>query len=300
MTESYRKDICENKYFRPNEKFFLNRIEEEKIPHMHSHEDCVEIAYVSSGQGLHKIGEQEFSVHKGDIFIINGNIPHVFFYDKTKKYEPLVVCNCLFTLDFIDYNLTNTNNFFELSNNYFLRELFPRDQNVELIKILNHENSDIEEIFEKMLREYFLQEQGYKEVIRAYIIELLVKVLRLYGNESDMSEKINYRNKKVIDNSINYMKAYYNRKLSLESVASMFGYSSNYFSKLFQKNMRISFIDYIQKYRVEVACTLLRKDETTTISEIASNVGYTDVKFFKVVFTRITGKTPSEYRKTIQ
>ena len=58
----------------------------------------------------------------------------------------------------------------------------------------------------------------------------------------------------------------------------------------------MSLTEYINHRRVELAKKLLSKGDIS-VEEIAYRVGYSSKSSFYRVFTRITGTTPSEYKK---
>ncbi|MBT8443029.1 MAG: helix-turn-helix domain-containing protein [Gammaproteobacteria bacterium] len=55
-------------------------------------------------------------------------------------------------------------------------------------------------------------------------------------------------------------------------------------------------IEYLQNLRVKKAKGLL-ESETLPVDEISAATGYEDASFFRRLFTRRTGLTPSQYRK---
>lgn len=57
----------------------------------------------------------------------------------------------------------------------------------------------------------------------------------------------------------------------------------------------VTLIEYIQNLRVEEAKRLL-ENETMAVEEISAAVGYEDTSFFRRLFKRATGLTPSKYR----
>lgn len=86
-------------------------------------------------------------------------------------------------------------------------------------------------------------------------------------------------------------------ELDVESVASVVKKSPNYFSHLFKKEVGVSFSEYVNRARVDVAERQLR--ETTLLAyEIAAQVGYPDYKYFIQVFRRLKGHTPREHRRS--
>ncbi|MDO5424094.1 MAG: response regulator [Eubacteriales bacterium] len=84
--------------------------------------------------------------------------------------------------------------------------------------------------------------------------------------------------------------------LELTELARVFGFSYHYLSSYFNQYAREGFSEYLNKIRVEKACRLLEAEETA-ISEISHQVGYSDHSYFCRVFKKLTGTTPSEYRK---
>lgn len=89
---------------------------------------------------------------------------------------------------------------------------------------------------------------------------------------------------------------YGNPMLGVEYVAERIGLNENYFSRLFKKELGISFVDYVSRIRLENAKILL-KDSNTKIKDISSKVGFSDSHYFAIWFKDNTGVTPSQYRK---
>jgi transcriptional regulator GlxA family with amidase domain len=58
-------------------------------------------------------------------------------------------------------------------------------------------------------------------------------------------------------------------------------------------------IDYVQNLRIEEAKRLLESGRLP-VEEISARVSYEDVSFFRRIFKRLTGLTPSQYRKMYQ
>ncbi|HOJ09051.1 MAG TPA: response regulator [Clostridiales bacterium] len=88
----------------------------------------------------------------------------------------------------------------------------------------------------------------------------------------------------------------YHEDISLLTMALEFCLTPNYLCLIFKKETGETFNDYLTKVRVQNARELL-KDPTYKIYEIAEMVGYRDSDYFARVFKKITGFTPSEFRK---
>jgi AraC-like DNA-binding protein len=64
----------------------------------------------------------------------------------------------------------------------------------------------------------------------------------------------------------------------------------------FKKWIRVTPMEYLTQWRVQLACELLREADRR-IAEVASAVGYESESAFCVAFTRIVGQRPGSYRR---
>lgn len=282
--------------FRENEFVYVNRSDELKEFNgiMHKH-DFIEIAYVISGKGLHIVGDRKYDTRKGDLFIVNYDIPHGFFPDPADGTEP-VVYNCVFMPNFLDASLLGSTYFHDIFSSFLFKSFFPEEsqKNADL-SLSGADYQDIGNLFRKMYEEYKNRNKGYLEIIRAYLIELIVKILRLMDNNKQSN--ISLQNQRIINHAIEYLRNNFNTDIRLEELAAKSFISKNYFSRLFKEVTGINFTDYVQNLRIDEACSLLKNTEMK-VTDIAHQVGFKDMKFFYEVFKKHTGKTPGEFRKS--
>ena len=279
-----------------DEPIYMNKVKEQPDGHLHAH-DFIEIAYVVSGCGTHRIGNNEYEVSKGDLFIINYDIPHEFRSFKDSRRPDLWVYNCIFKPEFLDYKLVNCKDFYNITHHFLFRSIFPKDSALDNdIKLLARDSLEIEEIYEKMYREYTLKEEGYIEILRAYVIELLITIFRLFRKNTALGDNVETQRQETIHKVMKYMKANYSADLKLEDLATIAFLSPNYFSRIFKECTSMNISEYIQKIRIEQACKLLKQTDKKVI-DVANDIGYKDIKYFNSIFKKITGKTPGKYRK---
>ncbi|WP_286829926.1 MULTISPECIES: GlxA family transcriptional regulator [Kordiimonas] len=81
-----------------------------------------------------------------------------------------------------------------------------------------------------------------------------------------------------------------------DEVAKRFGMSERTFYRRFQSTFGETPKTYLQKLRLAAARRLLEAG-TTQIEAIGRQVGYEDPIFFRTIFKRYTGMTPSQYRE---
>ena len=265
-------DTGEN-YFKNGNSVYINFIGESSKPHLHVHE-FIEISYVASGSGIHILGDKKYEVSKGDLFLINYHIPHEFRSLESPFSSPLKVYNCVFKPDFIDVNLNNYKDFSEVINYLSFRSIFSLESdNIDDIKILGTKNIEIETIYKKMLDEFTNEEDGYIELLRVYITELLIKIFRSFKKSSNNKSNIISHNDKLIEKSIQYLKVNYSISAKLTDIAAQSFLSPTYFCKLFKDYTGITVPEYVQKLRIEEACNLLKHTDYKIIV-IAEKIGY--------------------------
>lgn len=99
-----------------------------------------------------------------------------------------------------------------------------------------------------------------------------------------------------IEISIKYIHDNFKQKLPLQLLASNVFLNPQYFSRIFKKEVGVSYIDYINKLKIEYACKLL---ETTSYPayRISSECGFTDPSYFNRVFVQHMNMTPKAYNR---
>lgn len=85
-------------------------------------------------------------------------------------------------------------------------------------------------------------------------------------------------------------------ELTLQLVAKKVGLSAGYLSTLFPQYFSCGFVNYLNQVRIGHACDYLKQNYFKTY-EIAYKVGYKEQKYFTRVFKKVTGMSPSEYKK---
>ena len=84
---------------------------------------------------------------------------------------------------------------------------------------------------------------------------------------------------------------------SLPELAKKINVSPNYVSQVINEKMGYSFLELINKYRIEEAKSLILDPKLNeTIEGIGYSVGFNSKSTFHSAFKRITGQTPSEFK----
>lgn len=87
--------------------------------------------------------------------------------------------------------------------------------------------------------------------------------------------------------------------INLRRLAAEIAVPSIHLSEVLNTRLGMSFYDYINQCRISDACALLIETEMT-ILEISETVGFNAKSTFNTSFKKITGQTPSQWRRTHQ
>ncbi|HJC33956.1 MAG TPA: AraC family transcriptional regulator [Candidatus Mediterraneibacter faecipullorum] len=93
-----------------------------------------------------------------------------------------------------------------------------------------------------------------------------------------------------------YINEHYAEPLTLDQIGQIVGLNPSYFSNIFRKESGCTFTEYLTEIRMKNARQLIT-DTDLEIIEIAEQTGFHDMKYFSRCFRKITGMTPSAYRK---
>lgn len=90
-----------------------------------------------------------------------------------------------------------------------------------------------------------------------------------------------------------------NSNFSAEMLAEELQISKSHLSRVFSNEMNTSFSDYINTLRVEEAKSYLKNPDFSnyTLIAIGLEAGFNSKTTFNTTFKKITGQTPSQFRK---
>lgn len=102
-------------------------------------------------------------------------------------------------------------------------------------------------------------------------------------------------NDRIAKNTMYYMEANIEKRLTLEKMAGINNLSPSRFSMLFRMSTGMSPVDYFIHLKMRKACQLLHTTELL-IKEVASMIGYDDPYYFSRIFKKSINISPEKYR----
>ncbi len=179
-----------------------------------------------------------------------------------------------------------------LCANYYLKD--------DLVWKIRHDYAIIiKKITEKLQKPIAVAETLFGEKARQ--VDSYPELMALFKEELDALSRLiaeEFNNIDIIDQLIYYVDRHYEEDLTLKEIADHFGYNSAYLGKKFKRKMDESFLNYLEKVRMEKATDLL-KESGLMVYEIADKVGYNNIDYFYKKFKHFYHISPNEYRRQV-
>ena len=91
----------------------------------------------------------------------------------------------------------------------------------------------------------------------------------------------------------------YAEPVSLEDLAKIAGMNPKYFCEFFKRYTHRSPIDYLNLYRIDSACRML-KVSGCSVTDAAFSCGFNDLSYFVKTFKKYKEQTPRQYRRRFE
>jgi len=177
---------------------------------------------------------------------------------------------------------------------YDLLSMF--DTNNTNVNIRGAAVSDIRGLFEE-IDEYARSDCKEKDIMVVVLLaKLIVNVNKLLGLGVTLHEEARRtKDNSKINDIINFITQNLHRKITLGELEREFFINKFYLCHLFKDTMRCTVTEYISRRKIEVAKEML--NERHLPSHVCAQLGFDDYSNFYRLFKRVTGVSPSEYKK---
>jgi AraC-like DNA-binding protein len=241
-----------------------------------------EIVYVEAQDGVRHVGDHITRYKKNDLVFIGPNIPHLNFdYGVHTECEQVVI---QMKEDFLGKD------FFNIPELSAIRNLFQRGK--KGLSFTGETKSRIGARLKKL--------PGLNHFDQ--LIELLGILQQLASTEE--VDSLNSRpvatpfvakEQARIQTIHRFVEENYNRNIDVREVAGLIHITTAAFCRYFKKNMRCTFTDFLNQYRINQAKRMLMHDKNVT--EACFESGFENLSYFNKTFKRFAGENPSQFRK---
>ena len=260
-------------------------IENKEKIYCHWHKE-VELLYVVSGRCTLRINHRLYEIQKGDFIFIPANQVHMAVGDQVHAFQFIAV---VFHPDLI----ASFGN--DVVQQNVIEPMVHWKFNVSPVF---HQDSLLSDSLYKILQTWQTREQGYELHIKTQlfvIFDHIYELISKYGNME--SNPVDYKVTEIKE-IISYIQKNYKNDISLLTIASSFSMSKGHFCRFFKEMTGMTFIEYVNYYRINESCELLKKTDFP-IRIVAEMTGYRNVSYFNRTFQKYIHMNPQEYRKQL-
>ncbi len=242
------------------------------IKDIHSYaKDYHVLHYIQNGKGYFELNGKIYPLGKGDMFYIPPNHEAHYYPDKKEPW----------TYTWFGFNGSKANDYLDLCGIFVTNPVFTAIRDSSL-------NDYLHELVYSYNRVGFLDMRclGYVYIIFAIMIEHAVDSPKktLTAKESHVKEA-----KEFVSYNFQF-------PITVKDIADSVNLTTNYLSNIFQETLGFSPKQYLTKYRMDKACSLLMNPKTK-VKEVALAVGYANQLHFSGEFKKMKGFSPKLYQE---
>ena len=226
--------------------------------------------YIQKGRGSYEVNGETFSLEQGDLLI---------YPPKTRQH---------YSFKQID----DTTSFWSHFSGEYC-DILGLKLGGEPTKIYFENSSHFESTFKRMITACNLKATHWKIACEGYQMVLL----SIVANELASNAEKNYRlNNKGLETVLSRMYFHLHLPIDIDYYAKLCNVSRDRFAHIFTEKIGMPPYRYQLKLRIERAIDLLQNTDIS-VSECARVVGFENVSYFCRIFKKVTGNSPSFYKK---
>ncbi|RZP71765.1 AraC family transcriptional regulator [Vibrio vulnificus] len=242
-----------------------------------------EIVLILESNGKLILGDHLSEYKEGDIFVLGENMPHSFVcVADSPGAKSLVI---------------------QFNNNCFGEQFFQLPEFRTINQMLEKSRYGVKIVDEKNQLRKVIEEtcnsEGVKSVISLlnllHEISKLKKVELISPNNSYVDSNLETHK---LNAAIEWLDTNYAQSVHLSEIAKITNLSENGFCRAFKKATGKTFLHYLSDKRIHEAARLLIETEHS-ITQIAFEVGFSNISSFNRYFKKVKGVSPTEFRKNL-
>lgn len=251
---------------------------------IHWHDE-IELIIIKKGEGLVWVDLVEYEVTAGDIvFVPSGKLHSIGQKDsEVMEYENIIFKPSLL--------LSESN---DLCGESFIKPICSGE--IQLSPLIGRAALCYSEASALIARIDSLCDQkayGYQLAVKGCIFQLMYLLLT-EGNIR--KEKINKKTSEKLKLILIHISENYQRQISIEEISGQCFYSKSYFMKFFKETMGVTFVEYLNNYRLDIAAEKLKSTDDNILN-IAIDCGFDNLSYFNRRFKSRFGVSPGIYRR---
>jgi len=270
------------------ESFFIGIFQDNLEKSTWHYHNNYEISFITEGSGKRIVADSIEEFQPGDLVFIGRNLPHVWIADKemlTPSARTLEMVFLQFTDKVLCSQLLALPEF-----NHVAKALSLSEQGIQIV------GQTLNEVSELMLQMPYLK--GFDRMSHFFRMMDIIGKSETHINLASkeyLKTRFTTGNKRIATIH-EYLMNNYREEIDLGKLAALINMAVGSLCRFFKLNMEMTIFEYLNKIKVEFACKLLM-DPDLSILDVCMDSGFNNLSHFNKQFKKITGVSPSEYRK---
>lgn len=255
----------------------------------HKH-DFSELFLVVSGSGKHTVAEYEYPLHKGDVFVINGDIEHGF-----RDVNKLKIINLMFDSSTPFFEIPSMR---QLSGYQAMFKVEPIARQTTEYKakltLDRHQLPEIERLLSVLKTEYEASQPGFEVMLTSLMQQLVIALSRMYQDQSQELPQTTL----ALSRALVFIEQHFSDVgVNSDAIAKAAFISKRQLERLFRQFLDTSPNQYLRDVQLNYATKLLCEENERSVQHIAELCGFSDSNYFSKCFKQKFQHSPRSYRK---
>jgi AraC-like DNA-binding protein len=256
-------------------------------PHPERHPYC-EFGIVLEGKGISLVENEEAWRLPGDLFLLGPGIPH---WGRINTFPLRFIT--VFFLPAVVVEMDPAKDGLRILRRFTARQSL----GTRLVRPSRPLLTRLMPMFQEMATEFEQERFGREIRLRTLLMEMIVLLVRweeskgitIGGNSADVDWR-------PVHKTLAHLRDHYTEPVYARDVARAAGLSESRLKTLFQEALGISWVKYLQGYRIHRAAALL-SESTYNVTEAALAVGFESLSHFNATFRSFMGVSPRHYAR---
>ena len=253
--------------------------------------DCWEFIYIDRGSLIVTAGTQTYFMKSGELAF---HCPNEFHAFQSLGQSDVIV---------VSFHCSS-----EAMDRLKQKVLLLHRKEKEHLKMLVDESQLVYQHFDNIAPHINMQIRedaplGGEQLIKNYLEQLLIHICRRDDNVKFSQRAVSARStahSMILAQRIqDYLQEHYAEKLSLQGLSNEMGVSVSQIKRVFREQLGKTMVSCITELRIAQAKRLIREG-SLNFSQIAEAVGYESIYYFSALFKKQTGRTLSEYQRSLK
>ncbi len=246
-----------------------------------------ELVYVDKGKIQYVVEGTPMMVSEGEVIFLSPNQTHEIHADAKNSSNIFVLC-----FDCASPVMAALSNFKSKLN---------RDEKYLLSKVTEETRGTFRMPFAGKLEPLDSPNLGGEQAVKLYLELFLITMLRRGSSESRFGTFLSEEkfDSGLCDFIISQLKERVRSNVSIEEICASVNYSKSYISKIFKQQTGKTIIAYFNDLKIDEAKKLIR-ETNDTMAKISDILGFSDPRYFNLLFKETVHMTPKQYKNSIR